>query len=223
MPAIAEGLKNIAVKGSGFLRLVPMTVSGSEIQSVDAQNKIDILDVLEETAKYPDTAPKLESKTAELSTGYEVQVPITKKILLASTGDWTDESLEYSFEVKCILSKATFAKILAQANSKQPFFAIKGKGWDVSNNHIGFQYLIGYVTGVEYPTKADINQITITIKGGYIHTAGQDIDITDFNAVLGTGHEVTPYGFTTPLTITQLVTNDLPNLLAGKIIDKDAS
>jgi hypothetical protein len=218
---VAPGLQKIAVKGSGFLRLVPLDVSGSTITNVDATNKIDILDVLEEMAKYPDTAPKLESKTAELSTGYEVQVPITKKILLASTGDWTDESLEYSFEVKCILSKATFAKILAQANAKKPFFAIKGKGWDVSGNHIGYQYLIGYATGVEYPTKADINQITISIKGGYVHTAGTGIDITDFNAVTGTGNEVTPYGFS-PLTITALDASDLPNLLAGKIIDKGA-
>ena len=209
-------VRTAIVKGSGFLRLLPTTLEGSKIKTIKTTDIVDIVMVAEESAKYPDRTPKQEEITKELSTGVTVKFPKTTTFVSGATGYLTGETLEYSFEMKCLIGKANYDKI--RANLSAPFFAVKGKGYDVTGTHLGFQYLIGYVSGLEYPTKADAMELTLTVKGGFVHELDTGVTLQALNTALTASIE--PVG-RPALTPTALENTDLPLLLGGQIVDKD--
>lgn len=208
--------KEAIIQGSGFLRLLPTTLSGQRVMSIVTADKVDLLMVTEESAKFPDLAPKQDFLTKELSTGVTIKFPKTTTFVLGTTGYLTGENYEYSFEVKTVITKATYDKIVAHLSA--PFFAVKGKGYDAQGNHLGFQYLLGYVSGLEYPTKADIMELTLTVKGGFTHTLDASVTLTAINTALTSNIEPVGRPVLTPTSLTQ---TDLNNLLAGMIVEKD--
>lgn len=207
--------KNNIVSGSGFLRLLPTTAVDMKITAIGA-NVIDFLQVTEETTKVPDLSPKQEKITKELSTGITIVAPKAKKFVNAIDGYLTGEDVEYSFEMKVLMSISAYKGIVA--NQSSPFFAVKGRGYDVLGNHLGYQFLLGYIGNFDYTTKSDFVEVSLVIKGGLAHTLGTGVTLTSINTKLQGQIEAVGKA---PVTIPALTESDLGVLLSGAIVNKD--
>lgn len=208
-------VKSNIASGSGFLRLLPTTATDMVITALGT-DKIDLLQITNENTKYPSLAPKMDKITQELSTGITVVAPKPKVFVSAVDGYKTGEDVEYSFEMKAIMSISKWK--LIKENIASPFFAVKGRGYDVQGNHLGFQFLLGYVDGLDLPLQAGFVEVTLTVKGGFKHTLGNGINLSAINTKLQGQIEAVGKA---PVTIPALVDADLSILLSGGIVDKD--
>ncbi len=208
-------VKDVIVKGSGFLRLVPTTASDFTITAVG--NPINLTYLTAEKANYPDLSPKQEELTKELTTGVVVKVPKVTVYVSAVDGYKAGEKLEYSFECKSLISLSKWNAITA--NPDMPFFAVKGRGFDVSNTHLGFQYLLGYLKPFTLETKYDFVEVDIVLVGGFVHKL-EGVNLSAINAKLQ--GSITPVGKSS-ITVPAITEAELTALLNGKIVDKDAT
>jgi hypothetical protein len=207
------------VEGAGFLRLSPITLSGS-VTIASFGTAIDLLQVTDESQDYTMNEPKEEFITKELSSGYVLEYPKIVKTINAITG-YTKAAADSGtdqFEVKALVSKAKLDSVLAAKG--KPFAACKSLGFTTQGTHAGYAHIIGYIANIKTNEKHDLVEVTFTIKGGRTFTAGATTYSTYNTAV--TTATIEPVGMSA-LTIKALTGDNYSALLGGTIVRTAAS
>lgn len=216
MPAPWVDVQNDIVEGTGFLRLVPITLTGSNtIQAYGT--KIDLLQVTDEGEDYSMAEPKTDFITKELSTGYVLEYPKISFTISAITGQVKSKSDQVDqIEVKALIGKATFDSILA--NKGKPFAVCKGLGFNTQGQIVGFAHLIGYLGNIKTSEKHELMEVGLTIKGGFQFLKGSTT-YTTYNTAM-TQTTIEPVGASS-ITIKALTTTDYDKLMEGVIVRTD--
>ncbi len=207
-------LQHSVVQGSGFARLVPVTLAADKKTITAFGSKIDVLTVTGETISMPSLAPKIEEKTQTLSTGNVIAVQLATKKYSATTGEVISEGAEYKIEFKATLMAKFASQIFSSSGS--PFAVMIGNGYNALGQHLGVSYIIGYLDATNYETKGEFSEITLSFKGAEL-IAGGEIDYTDFNTAMTGTIQAVGMGAQSPVAITS---TDFTDLLAGKIVSK---
>lgn len=219
MPEPWVDVQNDIVEGTSFLRLVPITLTGtSTIQSFGT--KIDLLQVTDEGEDYSMNEPKADFISKDLSTGYTLQYPKISRLISAITGTLKgskDAGVD-QFDVKAIIGKASLDSILAWKG--KPFAACKGLGINTQGAIVGFAHLIGYIGNIKTNEKHDLMEVGITIKGGFEFLAGSTTYTTYNTAMTQTTIEPVGAG---PITIKAFTSSDYTQLLKGIIVRTNAT
>jgi len=208
---------DILVAGGGFLKMLPVTLSGNDITAFGTALSFLFVSGTEK-AKYANARKETEYLTKRSTTGVDLRVAKSSKTINAVDGSEAaagDNADEISGEISMGKTDAdTFISWLQDADNCVA--ACKGIGRRASDGAIvGFEHLIGYISGdFQEDIGEDIVTFNVTVKGGVAFTS--TALFSAYNTAMQ-GATITPIG-RTAITIKALVTGDYTNLITGKIV-----
>ena len=211
---------DVVVKGNSVARIIPTTLTGGKIATFGAAINLPFL--TDETPEHANAFEKAEYLTKRSTQGVDLRIAKQSKTLDATTGAEVGAgSNADSIKITGPVGWDDAKLLIGLIRANTPVAIIIGGGIDAGGNQLGWEHLLGRISGnISLPRKEEINEITLTISGGEGFAFDTGVDETDYNTVATAA--ITPLGGSA-LTPVGLVTGDLTDFKAGKIIQKDAA
>ncbi|MBX3044914.1 MAG: hypothetical protein KIT33_09820 [Candidatus Kapabacteria bacterium] len=218
---------------STFLRLVPCTETDGKITGLGT--KMDFLSIVsvKPTFMSPNASTSEAYFTSEGANNNRYSTLDKSKNYNIRTGDVIadDSSGDASerFECEVFLTATQRKSIIDLFTAGTPVFAISDIGKKTLDEApAGFEYVLGKITDLQDSRERSASKLSFSVtasKAIEINLTAEvpDIDETDLNAVAtGAGNTITPVNESAK-TVTALTSGDWTNLVAGKIVIKNAS